>query len=162
MPARGLLDLLQHELATLDEQTQAEVKLRVEADLSLIRKKYHVFLDEYAACGLKLQYRRKQPSRKFRRDSGPIAFLEKAQLLFGRETRNAVSRPVIEELREDYIVAKQKCTTSAARKWAYACFAWRAFVAFGGCVRCAVGGLIGRMVPLAWRVWSQTSRDQTG
>jgi hypothetical protein len=87
------------------------------------------------------------------RESGPIKFLEKAQLLFGHKTRELVCTPVIEELREDYILAKKNCHSPMEKRWAKFCFGFRAFVAFIGCFRAACGTSLGKLVPAMVKQW---------
>lgn len=86
-------------------------------------------------------------------EASPIRLLELGQLLFGHKTREMVCEPVIEELREDYLLARAKCLTPASVRWAKFCFSWRALVAFLGCFRVSCGGLIGRLVPMALKCW---------
>lgn len=87
------------------------------------------------------------------RESGPIRFLEIAQLLFSHKTRRLVSELVIEELREDYLLAKKNCKSPMARNWATFCFGFRAFVAFLGCFRAACGTSLGHLIPAALKQW---------
>jgi hypothetical protein len=90
---------------------------------------------------------------KRRRDSGPIRFLEIAQLLFSRRTREKICEPVIDDLREDYLIARKLCRTKPTVAWAKFCFAWRAIVAFLECIRVATAAGIGKVVPAALKTW---------
>ena len=87
------------------------------------------------------------------RESGPIKFLEIAQFLFSHRTRELVCEPVIEELREDYILAAKRCRTPRALAWARFCFGFRALVAFLGCFRISCGSALGRFIPSAVKHW---------
>lgn len=106
------------------------------------------FLDSDARRGLK-QAREFRPSRRF----DPIRLLELGQLLFSHKTREKVCEPVMEELREDYLLARAKCQSSGAIRFAKLCFAWRALVAFCGCFRVSCGGALGKFIPLALKHW---------
>ncbi len=86
-------------------------------------------------------------------ESGPIRFLEVARFLFSHKTWELVGEPVKEELREDYLIAKKKCQSPMAVRWAMFCFGFRALVAFFGCVRVACGSGLGKLVPMAVKHW---------
>lgn len=80
-------------------------------------------------------------------------FWEKAGFLFGRQIRLRMYDPAINEIREDYLVARRLCRSNADYHWIKTCFAIRGARAF---LRSAWESLLQpmiRMIPGWLRQW---------
>jgi hypothetical protein len=72
---------------------------------------------------------------------------ELAGFLFDRKTRAKVYEPVINELREDFLLARRDCTSAASRRWVKTCFVVRGTLAFLRCVRISVFRPVLALIP---------------
>jgi hypothetical protein len=73
--------------------------------------------------------------------------------LFSRRMREHVYDPVIEELKEDMLLARARRRSPAARRWLQVCFFVRTSVVFLDCVRIALSRPLGRLLPVTLKAW---------
>jgi hypothetical protein len=78
--------------------------------------------------------------------------------LFSAKMRREIYEPVIEELKEDLLIAKAKCKTRTARGWVRLCFALRTLSVILACGRVACGRSLGRFIPRLIRFWWSSLR----
>ena len=81
-----------------------------------------------------------------------------AGLLFDRKTRAEVYEPVINEIREDFLLARRCCRSRANYRWVRACFAIRGSLAFIRCLRISILRPIVSLIPSKlkqlWKLFS--------
>ncbi len=78
--------------------------------------------------------------------------------LFSHKMRKEIYTPVIEELKEDLLIARTKCRTRMQRRWVQMCFLLRTFGVLLACFRVATGRLLGRAIPNTIRQWFSLMR----
>jgi hypothetical protein len=96
--------------------------------------------------------------RKRRKIASATRLWDLAGLLFDRKTRAQVYDPVINEIREDFLLARRNCRSRANRNWVKACFAIRGSLAFLRCLRISILRPVIALIPSKlkqfWKLFS--------
>lgn len=102
---------------------------------------------------IKIAHRKRRPTRiDYSTTWNLLGFL------FSHKMRNEIYAPVIEELKEDLLIARVKCRTRTQRRWIQLCFGLRTFGVLQACIRVATGRLLGRAIPNTIRQWFSLMR----
>jgi hypothetical protein len=105
------------------------------------------------------RYESANRSKRKRRATIPSTRLwELGGLLFDHKTRARVYEPVINELKEDFLIANQTCRTPANYRWVRFCFGLRGSLAFLRCLRIAIMRPLINVIPARlrqlWKLFS--------
>ena len=82
-----------------------------------------------------------------------IRFLELSHMLFRHEARARFSEPVIEEMREDYLLLTARSASDFEMVWLKFCFWVRAIGAFLACLRAAGCFAMAGLIPVFLKKW---------
>ena len=79
-------------------------------------------------------------------------------LLFDHRTRSQIYEPVINEIREDFLLARRASRSAANHRWVNACFAIRGSLAFLRCLRICILRPVTALIPpklrQLWKLFS--------
>ncbi|MEY2502287.1 MAG: hypothetical protein QOI07_2621 [Verrucomicrobiota bacterium] len=151
LPERSEQQICAQTLEWLDKtQRQLELfpsKIRVE-ELQRIR----LYLSERRVHFEQATRKKRAPKRSFTRG------WDLAGLLFDRKTRADVYEPVINEIREDFLIARRNCVSKANFRWVELCFRLRGSLAFIRCVRISLLRPLVALIPSRlkqlWKLFS--------
>jgi hypothetical protein len=128
----------------LMDETGAIVEIQVKEGATATAKELNEFLEAFQGISdlgkegeflelVEVDVPDKAAKRKpFRRDT---RVWDLAGLLFDHKTRADVYEPVINEIREDFLIARKQCLTRGNHIWVKSCFAIRGSLAFIRCMR---------------------------
>lgn len=80
-------------------------------------------------------------------------FWDHLGFIFSRKMRDQIYDPIIEELKEDLLLARARRRTPAARRWIQVSFFVRTSVVFLHCLLIAASRPFGKLIPAAIKAW---------
>lgn len=127
--------------------SREEVEKRVkEMSWEFEKGYFSVAIDKFGK--IKLAKRRRRPVRiDYSRTWDLLGFL------FPQGMRSEIYAPVIEELKEDLLLARAKCKSRISRRWIQCCFALRTSSVLVACVKVGICRCLGRAIPIAIKQW---------